>query len=78
MFLEVYDTDNLAGEVWLLNIYFAQHDAADSSKPDKLRKCIHHKIHVAESHHSKTENLQYQNQSHRVCLKFYKKQIHLQ
>ena len=29
----------------------------DSSKPSKLRKCIHHKKHDEERHHPKTENL---------------------
>ena len=60
MFFEVYDTDSLAGEVELFNIYFALHDCR------LFEKCIHHKKHGEERHHPKTENLLDQNQSHRV------------
>ena len=40
MFFEVYDTDSPAGNVWLLNIYFARevrNMIADSSKPNMFR-----------------------------------------
>ena len=40
MFFEIYDTVSPAGEVWLLNIYFARvtvrYMIAASSKPNKL------------------------------------------
>ena len=75
MFFEVYDTDSPAGEVWLLNIYFAHIKArntiADSSKPNKLRNVytIRSKARNVTIHASKTEFL-YQNLSHRVYHKF--------